>query len=160
MKKNFLILIVIVVFILFSAFWSIVSEGYDKQNKSILFLKKIIPSSLAKKVRDKIFVIPNLKEKNRILNIQVKKYEQGYKGILFYDEKIKSTNKKFEANIKKFFLPFPRLDLNLGWNAEKNSKRAHYLEIVDDKIFVASGLGETIYFDKTNINNQELKQKI
>ena len=159
MKKNFLILIVIVVFILFSAFWSIVSEGYHKQNKSILFLKKIIPSSLAKKVRDKIFVIPNLKEKNRILNIQVKKYEQGYKGILFYDEKIKSTNKKFEANIKKFFLPFPRLDLNLGWNAEKNSKRAHYLEIVDDKIFVASGLGETIYFDKTNINNQELKQK-
>ena len=88
MKNFFLILIGIFVFILFGAFWSIVSEGYDKQNKSILFLKKIIPSSLAKKVRDKIFIIPNLKEKNRILNLQVKKYEQGYKGTLFYDKKM------------------------------------------------------------------------
>ena len=159
MKKKFLILIGIFFFILFGAFWSIVSEGYDKQNKSILFLKKIIPSNLAKKVRDKIFIIPNLKEKNRILNLQVKKYEQGYKGTLFYDKKIKSKNKKIEANIKKFFLPFPRLDLNLGWNAEKNSRRAHYLEIVDDKILVVSGLGETIYFEKASINSQELNQK-
>jgi len=156
--KNFLIITGIISFILFIFFWSIVSDGYDKQNKSILFLKKIIPSNIAKKVRDKIFIIPNLKEKNKILNLQVEKYEQGYKGSLFNESKLKSTNKKFEANIKKFFLPFPRLDLSLGWKSEKNSKRAHYLEIIEDKILVVSGLGETIYFDKKNINNQELNQ--
>jgi len=156
--KNFLIITGIISFILFIFFWSIVSDGYDKQNKSILFLKKIIPSNIAKKVRDKIFIIPNLKEKNKILNLQVEKYEQGYKGSLFNESKLKSTNKKFEANIKKFFLPFPRLDLSSGWKSEKNSKRAHYLEIIEDKILVVSGLGETIYFDKKNINNQELNQ--
>lgn len=157
--KKLLIVFGIFILILFVIFWSIVSDGYDKQNRSILFLKKIIPISVAKKVRDKIFVIPNLKEKNKILNLQVQKYEQGYNGNLFYENKVKSTNKNFEANIKKFFLPFPRLDLNLGWKAEKNSKRAHYLEIVDDKILVVSGLGETIYFDKANINTQALNQK-
>jgi len=159
MKKKFLILITIFIFILFFIFWSIVSGGYDKQNKSILFLKKIIPLNLARKVRDTIFIIPNLKEKNKILSLQVEKYEQGYKGSLFYDVNLKSTNEKYEANIKKFFLPFPRLDLNLGWHAEKNSKRAHYLEIVEDKILVSSGLGETIYFDKNNISKKELNQK-
>ena len=95
--KNFLIIIGIISFILFVFFWLIVSDGYDKQNKSILFLKKIIPSNIAKKVRDKIFIIPNLKEKNKILNLQVEKYEQGYKGSLFNESKLKST--KIESTV-------------------------------------------------------------
>ena len=40
------------------------------------------------------------------------------------------------------------MDLRLGWAGAENSKRAHYLEIIDDKILVISGLGQTIYFDK------------
>ena len=79
--------ILIVVFILgligFAGLWSIVSGGYDKQNKTILFLKKIIPTNVSRKIRDTIFIIPDLKEQNRSLSIQVAKYEQGLDGNLF-----------------------------------------------------------------------------
>ena len=46
---------------------------------------------------------------------------------------------------------FNGVDLT-GWAATENSKRAHYLEIVKDKVLVISGLGQTIYFQKQNIN--------
>ena len=36
----------------------------------------------------------------------------------------------------------------MGWNAEENSLRAHYLEIYDGNVFAISGEGRTIYFDK------------
>ena len=35
-----------------------------------------------------------------------------------------------------FFLPFKRLDTNLGWNAEVNSLRAHYAEIQKHTCFL------------------------
>ena len=157
MKKKILLIVASLFLICFISFWAIVSGGYDKQNKTILFIKKIIPSHLARKVRDTVFIIPSLKEKNRILSLQVEKYEQGLNGKLFDEETIESNNKK-KFNIKKFFLPFPRLDINLGWAATENSKRAHYLEIVKDKVLVISGLGQTIYFQKQNINQNELQQ--
>ncbi len=159
MKKSIYIgLIAILIITIISLFWSIVSGGYDKQNKTILYLKKIIPSKLARSVRDTIFIIPNLQEENKVLSLQVKKYEQGYDGDLFFKEVIRSEDNVYEFELKKFFLPFKRLDLNLGWKAEENSKRAHYLEIVDDKIFVISGTGKTIFFEKFNINKNKLNQ--
>ncbi|MDC0529852.1 PQQ-dependent sugar dehydrogenase, partial [Pelagibacteraceae bacterium] len=104
------------------------------------------------------FYIPNLKEKNRSLNLQVKKYEQGLEGQLFKEsESLSEKGKKYY--VKEFFLPFPRLDTRLGWAAKENSKRAHYLEIVKDKVLVISGLGQTIYFDKENITSTKLNQK-
>ena len=42
-------------FILFIGLWSVVSGGYDKQNKTILFLKEFIPTDVSRKVRDIIF---------------------------------------------------------------------------------------------------------
>ena len=131
------------------SFWSITSKGYDRQNKTILFLKKIIPAHIARSIRETVFFIPNLKQRNEFLRIQVDKYEQGLNGKLFNQRLVKSkNNKKFE--IKEFFLPFPRLDTRLGWAATENSKRAHYLEVVNDKVLVISGLGQTIIFDKKN----------
>ena len=65
MKKKFLIFLIIVFSVSFIGLWSIVSGGYDKQNKFILILKEIIPSGLAKKVRDTVFIIPDLKEKHK-----------------------------------------------------------------------------------------------
>ena len=124
----------------------------------ILFLKKIIPTNISRKVRDTVFIIPSLKEKNRELKLQVAKYEQGLEGNLFFDEELSSKNKNYNFNLKQFFLPFKRLDLSLGWNAKKNSKRAHYLEIIEDKIIVISGNGETIYFNKKNIDKTKLNQ--
>ena len=60
-KYRFYLLIILVVFIfLFLSLWNLVSDGYDKQNKIILNLKKIIPRSLAVKVRDTLFIIPEL----------------------------------------------------------------------------------------------------
>ena len=48
----------------------------------------------------------------------------------------------------------------MGWKATENSRRAHYLELVEDKVIAISGLGETIYFLKENINKKKLDQKI
>ena len=128
MKKKITLTLLFLSVIIFIIFWSIVSTGYDRQNKYILLLKKIIPSHTAKKVRDTIFFIPDLKKRNEFLNIQVEKYEQGLDGKLFKEVNLKSSNNK-KFLIKEFFLPFPRLDTRLGWAATENSKRAHYLEI-------------------------------
>ena len=157
MKKKIIYIFLILVSILFVSFWIIVSGGYDKQNKTILFLKEIIPISLAKKVRDSIFFIPRLQDRNKFLEIQLSKYEQGLNGNLFFEKKI-SDKKTHNYYLKKFFLPFPSLDLAVGWQAKKNSKRAHYLELIDDKVLVISGEGETIYFSKENINKKKLSQ--
>ncbi len=157
MKKKITLTLLFLSVIIFIIFWSIVSTGYDRQNKYILLLKKIIPSHTAKKVRDTIFFIPDLKKRNEFLNIQVEKYEQGLDGKLFKEVNLKSSNNK-KFLIKEFFLPFPRLDTRLGWAATENSKRAHYLEIVQDKVFVISGIGQTIYFNKKNISKNKLNQ--
>ena len=159
MKKKVIISLIVFSIIAFLGLWSIVSGGYDKQNKLILALKEIIPSSVAKKVRDTIFIIPDLKERNKFLSTQVAKYEQGYDGTLFNSENILSKKHNEAYSLKEFFLPFPRLDTRLGWKATENSKRAHYLEIVDNKVFAMSGLGESIYFNLSNLNNDKLLQK-
>tara|TARA_B100001564_G_scaffold38419_1_gene27781 strand:+ start:371 stop:1726 length:1356 start_codon:yes stop_codon:yes gene_type:complete len=157
MKKIAVISLISLFLILFVSFWQIVSKGYDRQNKIILTIKKIIPSHLVSKIKNTVFFIPNLKEKNRVLSLQVKKYEQDLEGQLFINKKVESTNGN-NFNLREFFLPFPRLDLRLGWAATENSKRAHYLEIIDDKVLVISGLGQTIYFEKNNINKDKLEQ--
>lgn len=158
MKKFLALSTVIICFALFIIFWKIVSEGYDRQNKAILFVKEILPSHLLRDIKRIIFFIPDLREKNRVLELQVKKFEQGLNGELFI-KKTLNTNLDKEFEVKEFFLPFPRLDLRLGWAATENSKRAHYLEIIDDKVIVISGLGQTIYFDKEKINSNKLNQK-
>ena len=94
MKKFFLFTLLLLISISFISFWKIIDGGYDKQNKTILFLKKIIPLHLVKNIRDTIFIIPNLKERNKFLSTQVKKYEQGLQGNLFKEEKIISKKRK------------------------------------------------------------------
>ena len=158
-KKIFIFTSLTLSILIFLALWNVVSGGYDRQNKIILLLKKIIPSSVSHKVRDTVFIIPDLKEENKILNLQVQKYEQGMQGKKFKDTIIISDKKKTKFNLKEFFLPFPRLDLRLGWAATENSRRAHYLEIVKDKVLVISGLGQTIFFEKQNIFKDKLLQK-
>ena len=85
MKKIIFLSSIALVIVLFTSFWFVISGGYDKQNKTILFLKKIIPSSIAKSVRDTIFFIPTLQERNKFLELQLQKYEQGLKGSIFYN---------------------------------------------------------------------------
>ena len=159
MKKFFFITTISVLTILFFSFWTIVSDGYDRQNKLILSIKKIIHPHFARKIRDTIFAFPNLKKQNRTLELQVKKYEQGYNGTLFNEQNNKSIDEKYSYNLKFFFLPFKRLDTNLGWQANASLKRAHYLEIIEDKILVISGEGESLIFDKQNITKDRLDQK-
>ena len=120
--KKFLITTFVVILICFVGLWSVISGGYDRQNKTILLLKEFIPNKLAKKVRDIIFIIPDLKEQNKIYKLQVAKYEQGYEGNLFEEIKDKSEDGTYVYSLKKFFLPFPRLDTRLGWQAKKIPK--------------------------------------
>ena len=159
MKKIFYFTSLIIFLILAVSFYTIVNKGYDRQNKFILSIKEIIPSKFAREVRSTIFAIPNLKKKNELLTFQVKKYEQGMEGELFKEQNILSKNKK-NYNIKEFYLPFKRLDLNLGWKATENSRRAHYLELVDDKVLAISGLSQTIYFLKKILTKKNLIKKI
>ena len=158
-KKGIVAVILIIALIAFFGLWSIVSGGYDKQNTTILFLKKFIPTQIARKVRDTVFIIPDLKERNKFLSKIVKKYDQGYNGEIFNEEIVLSKKNKKKYFIKEFFLPFPRLDTRLGWAGEKNSTRAHHLIIAKDKVITISGEGETIYFIKNNIFNTQLNQK-
>lgn len=163
MKKKkiifFTILSSVIIITIFVAIWNSVQSGYDKQNKVIVTLKKIIPSSVGRWVINTVFYIPNLKNRNEFLELQIAKYDQGFNGRLFYSEKKITNDKKYNYSIKKYFLPFPSLDLSLGWRSKKNKLRAHYLEVIDRKIIVISGEGETIFFDKENIFKDQLNQK-
>jgi len=155
--KFSIIIFVLILGISFVLVWKAIDGNYDKQNKAILFLKSIIPTHLSRKIRDTIFIIPDLKTQNKELLIQVKKFEQGYEGNLFREKNL--TTDKTNYNLKEFFLPFPRLDVRNGYYAEVMSKRAHYLEIVDDKIICISGLGEIIFFQRENLLKKKLNQK-
>ena len=159
-KKIILILILIViplgVYILAKAS-DIVRYGYDKQNKVILFIKSIISPHYLKIVKDNVFFIPKLKAKNEFLELQVTKYEQGNEGQKFDSKIVKVGETDYEVNY--FFLPFKRLDLNLGWKAEINSLRAHYAEINNENMFSISGEGKTVYFDKKNLLKEQLEFK-
>ena len=77
------------------------------------------------------------------------KKNQGLNGNLIQSKIIKS-----ETNSKNFlfvnFFTFERLDLSYGWRAIENSKRAHYLDIIDDKS-CSSFRRWTIYFLKLKI---------
>ena len=157
-KYKILLVFILIFATSFIGVWSIISEDYDRNNKYILFLKKVIPSKFARQLRDTVFVIPDLKERNRVLNIQVKKYEQKIQGEKFNQETVISKKNKKKYFLKEFFLPFERLDLRLGYNGEENSTRAHYLEIIGDKVIVISGKGKTLFFEKKNINTKELNQ--
>ena len=157
-SKKVIFVVLILSFTAFAGLWNVVSGGYDKQNKTILFLKKFIPTKVSRKVRDTIFMIPDLKERNRFLSTQVNKYEQGLNGELFNEEIVLSKKNKKKYSLKEFFLPFPRLDTRLGWGGVKNSRRAHHLAIVGDRVVVISGEGKTLYFKKNNILNKQLDQ--
>ena len=156
MKKLFLIIIIAVLAL---PVWSIVQKGYDKQNQAILILKEIIPSNVARFIRDTIFFIPNYQSKKKIKNLMEKKNSQGLSGELIYKNKINSKNKN-SFEIYEYFLPFKKLDTRAGWASTENSLRAHYLDTTKEYVFVISGEGETIYFKKENIFKKELNQKI
>ena len=61
MKKKIIIFLIILTIIPIISFWIIVSGGYDKQNKTILFLKEVIPLPLARKIRDSVFLSQSFK---------------------------------------------------------------------------------------------------
>jgi len=161
LKKNkykFIVFGLIIFFIAFFGMWNVVSGGYDKQNKTILLLKKFIPTKVARKIRDTIFIIPDLKERNRFLELVMKKNDQGLDGEIFNERTILSRKDHTEYLLKEFFIPFRRLDSRLGWASSKNTVRKHYLEIVKNKVILISGEGQTIYFDKKNIFKEKLNQ--
>ena len=99
--KYLIYLSLILFFFIFISLWNLVSDGYDKQNKIILKLKEIIARNMAVKVRDTLFIIPELKTRNKLLELQVNKYEQDCK-VSYFTKKITSNNDK-EFILKQFF---------------------------------------------------------
>ena len=65
MKKILVISFLTIALILSASFWMIVSKGYDRQNEIILSIKKILNPNIARKIRDTIFFIPNLQQRNK-----------------------------------------------------------------------------------------------
>ena len=98
-NKKIIFVVLILIFATLAGLWNVVSGGYDKQNRTILFLKKFIPTKVSRKVRDTIFIIPDLKERNKFLSTQVNKYEQGLNGELFNEEIVLSI--KIRCHISK-----------------------------------------------------------
>ena len=161
-KKKKIIFIIILFLLSGGIYLSIIISdlvryGYDRQSKIIETVKKVIPRHYVKKIKDNIFVISNLKAKNDTLELQLRKYEQGYEGQKFDNKRIKLNDQEYDVNF--FFLPFKRLDTNLGWKAELNSLRAHYLEIYSGKLFAISGSGKIVYCDKKNLITDNLDFK-
>ena len=160
MPRKMLILIIILLSVFGGIYFTktvsdIVRYGYDKQNKVILFVKSIISPHYIKKIKNYLFVIPNLKARNDYLELQIRKYEQGNNGLKFDTKLTKLNDETYE--IDSFFLPFKKLDTNLGWNAESNSLRAHYLEVYNENLFSISGDGKIVYFNKKNLLNNKLE---
>ncbi len=160
MPRKMLILIIILLSLFGGIYFTktvsdIVRYGYDKQNKVILFVKSIISPHYIKKIKNYLFVIPNLKARNDYLELQIRKYEQGNNGLKFDTKLTKLNDETYE--IDSFFLPFKKLDTNLGWNAESNSLRAHYLEVYNENLFSISGDGKIVYFNKKNLLNNKLE---
>ena len=94
----------------------------------------------------------------KIEKLQKEKFDQGLNGNLIQSKNINSESDSKKYLLREFFLPFKRLDLTYGWRALENSKRAHYLDIIDDKTIVVSGEGEFIFFDTKNFNTKILNQ--
>lgn len=159
-KKIFIGSLLVIFFFFLYLFFitsSLVRGGYDPQNKLIEIVKTVIPKHYVKKIKENLFFISNLKARNEYLETQVKKFEQGLKGEKFKSEIISVDTHKYK--IDYFFTPFKRLDVNKGWNADINSLRAHYIEINNDKIFLISGEGQTIFFEKKNLFKDSLSFK-
>ncbi len=162
-KNKFKIIIlstILVIFFVIFSLWNLISDGYDKQNKVTLFLKEVIPTKIARNIRDSFFIIPTLKNENEYLKRIVKKYDQLYEGTLIQKIDISSENNNYNFNLKEFYIPFKRIDLLEGWSSEKNNRSKHYLDIIGNDIFLMSGQGETIFFEKDKIQEKKLKYKI
>ena len=160
MKKTIYIFLILILFATTFFTYKIVSGKYDKQDQFILILKEIFPTELKNKLRGTIYNLRANINKDQNEQIQQKKLKQGFNGDLIQSKIIKSKVESKKFIVSEFFLPFKRLDLDYGWRAIKNSKRAHYLDIIDDKTIVVSGEGEFIYFETKNFNSNKLNQKI
>ena len=157
-----IIYFVIILLFLATSFLSyrIISGEYDKQDILILKIKDIVPTKLQNKLRNYVYDLRKKLNKERIEEIQKAKLEQGLKGKLIQSKTIKTETDKIRYFLREYFLPFERLDLSYGWRAIQNAKRAHYLDVIDDKIIVVSGKGEFIYFETKNLLLEKLNQNI
>ena len=160
MKKIIFIFLVLVVLITTFFTYKIVSDNYDKQNQFFLKLKEIIPIELKNKLRGTVYNLRANINKDENERVQQTKLNQGLNGNLIQSKIIKSEFASKKFLIREFFLPFERLDLTYGWRAIENSKRAHYLDVIDNKTVAVSGDGQFIFFETQNFNSKKLDQKM
>tara|TARA_B100000963_G_scaffold120881_1_gene105434 strand:+ start:2685 stop:4031 length:1347 start_codon:yes stop_codon:yes gene_type:complete len=159
MKKSIYIFLVLILFATTFIVFKIVSDDYDKQNQFILKIKEIVPTEIKNRLRGTVLNLRANIKKDENEQIQLAKKSQGLSGNLIQSEIIQSEIESKKFFVREFFLPFERLDLSYGWRAIENSKRAHYLDIIDDKTVAVSGDGQFIFFETENFTTQKLDQK-
>ena len=104
-------------------------------NKIIYFkIKEIVPNKIKNNLRNPVYELRAFLNKKKIEKLQKEKFDQGLNGNLIQSKNINSESDSKKYLLREFFLPFKRLDLTYGWRALENSKRAHYLDIIDDKL--------------------------
>ena len=158
MRKILYTLILLIFFSTSYFSYKIISDQYDKQNSFILKIKELVPNKLKNDLRNYVYDIRAFLNQKKIEKLQKDKFDQGLNGDLIKYKEIKSESDSQKYLVREFFLPFKRLDLTYGWRALENSKRAHYLDVIDDKTIVVSGEGEFIFFDTKNFNSKSLNQ--
>lgn len=159
MKKKivYTLLIILLIGLLFISF-KIISGKYDKQDALILSFKEIVPIKLKNSLKNYVYELRKNLNKNKIENLQKAKWDQDLNGELIFSKIIKSNTEKKKYNVREFFLPFEQLDLSYGYAAIFNTKRAHYLETINEKTLIVSGEGEFIFFDTKNFFKDKLNQ--
>ena len=145
MKKSILIFLVLILFATTFIAFKIVSDDYDKQNQFILKIKEIVPTEIKNRLRGTVLNLRANIKKDENEKIQLAKKSQGLSGNLIQSKIIQSEIESKKFFVREFFLPFERLDLSYGWRAIENSKRAHYLDIIDNKTVAVSGDGQFIF---------------
>ena len=100
--KKVIISFIILAIIPISIFWIVVQEGYDKQNKYILFIKKFIPSHISRSIRDTVFIIPKKINERKLNKLLIQKKQQGFDGKIVRKKITNSQNKK-KLNTKSIF---------------------------------------------------------
>ena len=159
MKKSIYIFLALVLLAITFFAFKIVSDDYDKQNQLILKIKEIVPTELKNKLRGTVLNLRANINKDDNEKIQQAKKNQGLSGNLIKSKIVNSETDSKKFFLREFFLPFERLDLTYGWRAIENSKRAHYLDIIDEKTVAVSGDGQFIFFETQNFNKKKLDQK-
>ena len=164
MNLNKKIITIIVIFILFVGYYFVSNIISAEHQGFAKFVRDNTPQKFKNILKETVFVIPNLKKKNSIIErdisqLKSKTFEQSLiinalqnkldSSKLIFDEEILSE-KKENYNLKKISLPY--YDLK---DPYKN-KLQGYLSMINDELFIFFWSGKILKLNIQEINNSNI----